>query len=285
MKILIIQEKGRHKKNWMFRESLSIQRALTNLNIESTVWGLNYDNFSTSFWQLEKEHDVILLIENYPQTDWLPDLSKSNKLKVFWAIDSHVVLNEHIELCKKFKIDIVLNAVYGHEKFFNMFKTEYFPNAYCDELIKPLEIEKIYDVGFCGNINNRGGWLNEIKKYYNLKLDEFVIGEDMVKSINSYKIHFNRNIADDLNYRTFETLGCKTFILTNETPGLSNLFDIEKNIITYSNEWDLLDKISYYLKNPDERNKIATEGNNHVIKNHTYLKRMEQLMEILKKEI
>ena len=55
MKILIIQEKGRHEKNWMFRESLSIQRALTKLNIESTVWGLNYDNFSTPFWEIEKK--------------------------------------------------------------------------------------------------------------------------------------------------------------------------------------------------------------------------------------
>lgn len=285
MKILIIQEKGRHEKNWMFRESLCMQRAFTKLNIESTVWGLNYENYSTSFWELEKEHDVILLMENYPQTEWLPDLSKSNKLKLFWSIDSHVVLNEHIQLCKKFKIDIVLNAVYGHDKFFNMFKTEYLPNAYCDELIKPLNTEKIYEIGFCGNINNRGGWINEIKKYHNLKLDEFVIGKDMVESINSYKIHFNRNIADDVNYRTFETLGCNTFILTNETPGLSNLFEIGKSIITYSNEWDLLDKISYYLKNESEREQIAKNGYNHVLMNHTYTIRMKYLINIIKQYI
>lgn len=283
MKILVIQEKGRHEKNWMYRESLSIQRAFKKLNVECTVWGLNYDNFKTSFWDLEKTHDVILLIENYPQTDWLPDLSKSNKLKLFWSIDSHVVLNEHIELCKKFKIDVVLNAVYGHEKYFNRFNPIYFPNAYCDEMIKPLKIEKIHDVGFCGNINNRGNWLNEIKKHFNLKIDEFVIGDDMVKSINSYKIHFNRNIADDLNYRTFETLGCDTFLLTNETAGLSSIFEVGKNIITYSNEWDLFDKISYYLKNDTERKKISELGYKHVLNNHTYYKRMNYFIEIVRK--
>ena len=152
-------------------------------------------------------------------------------------------------------------------------------------LIKPLELEKIHDIGFCGNINNRGGWLNEIKKYYNLKLDEFVIGEDMVRAINCYKIHFNRNIADDLNYRTFETLGCKTFILTNETPGLSDLFDVGKNIVTYSNEWDLLDKINYYLKNSNERNTITESGYKHVLENHTYFKRMGSLIKIINKYI
>ena len=148
-----------------------------------------------------------------------------------------------------------------------------------------MELEKIHDIGFCGNINNRGGWLNEIKKYYNLKLDEFVIGEDMVRAINSYKIHFNRNISDDLNYRTFETLGCKTFILTNETPGLSDLFDVGKNIVTYSNEWDLLDKINYYLKNSNERNAITESGYKHVLENHTYFKRMESLIKIINKYI
>ena len=285
MKILIIQEKGRHEKNWMFRESLNIQRSLTKLGYESTVWGLNYDTYKTSFEEMEKTHDVILLIENYPQTDWLPDLSKSNKLKVFWSIDSHVVLNEHIEMCNKHKIDIVLNAVYGHEKHFTNQKTFYFPNAYPDDLIYPLNIEKVNDVGFCGNINNRGEWINLINYNYKLKVDEFVIGNDMVEAINKYKIHFNRNISDDLNYRTFETLGCQTFLLTNHTPGLDELFEVGKHLITYDGADDLIQKINYYLNNETERNEIAKNGYEHVVNNHTYFKRMRQFIEIIKKEI
>lgn len=285
MKILIIQEKGRHEKNWMFRESLNIQRSLTKLGYESTVWGLNYDTYKTSFEEMEKEHDVIFLIENYPNNDWVPDLSKSNKLKVFWSIDSHVVLESHVEMCNKHKIDIVLNAVHGHEKHFTNQKTFYFPNAYPDDLIYPLNIEKVNDVGFCGNINNRGEWLDLINYNYKLKVDEFVIGHDMVESINKYKIHFNRNISDDLNYRTFETLGCQTFLLTNHTPGLDELFEIGKHLITYDSADDLIQKINYYLNNETERNKIAKNGYEHVINNHTYLKRMEQFIKIIKKEI
>ena len=285
MKILIIQEKGRHEKNWMFRESLNIQRALTKLGYESTVWGLNYETYNTSFEEMEKSHDVIFLMENYPLNEWLPDLSKSNKLKVFWSIDSHVTLKEHIDMCNKYKIDVVLNAVYGHDKYFTNQKTYYVPNAYPDDLIFPLDIDKIYDVGFCGNINNRGTWLNEINKHHNLKLDEFVIGNDMVESINKYKIHFNRNIFDDLNYRTFETLGCQTFLLTNKTPGLEDLFEIGKHLVTYENEWDLLDKISYYLKNERERITISKQGYDHVIKHHTYVERVKQIIGIIKKEI
>ena len=285
MKILIIQEKGRHEKNWMFRESLNIQRALTKLGYESTVWGLNYDTYNIPFEEIEKEHDVIFLIENYPVLSWLPDLSKSNKLKFFWSIDSHVALYDHIEMCKKNKIDVVLNSVYGHEKYFSDQKTFYFPNAYPDDLIKPLNIEKIYDIGFCGNINNRGKWLSLINNNFKLKVDEFVIGNDMVESINKYKIHFNRNISDDLNYRTFETLGCQTFLLTNETPGLSELFEIGKHLVTYHSEGDLFEKIKYYLNNEEERNLIAKNGYYHVIENHTYLQRMKYFISLINKII
>ena len=45
----------------------------------------------------------------------------------------------------------------------------------------------------------------------------------MVKAINSYKIHFNRNHSKDINYRTFETLGCQTVLVTNNTDRLKDL--------------------------------------------------------------
>jgi len=285
LKILIIQEKGRHEKNWKFRESLNIQRSLTKLGVESTVWGLGYENFNISFDVIEKEHDVIFLIENYPYNGWVPDLSESKKLKVFWSIDSHVALYDHMNMCDKNKIDIVLNSVYGHDRFFTNQKTYYFPNAYPDDLICPLNIEKVHDVGFCGNINNRGSWMDEIKNKFNLKIDEFVIGNDMVESINKYKIHFNRNISDDLNYRTFETLGCKTFLLTNETPGLSELFDIGNHLVTYDSVSDLFEKIDYYLNNEYDRMVISQSGYDHVVKNHTFYERMKYFINIINENI
>jgi spore maturation protein CgeB len=152
-------------------------------------------------------------------------------------------------------------------------------------LFRSVDTQKNYDVGFCGNINNRGEWINEINKNFNFKLDEFVIGRDMVNSINSYKIHFNRNILDDLNYRTFETLGCKTFLITNETPGLRDLFEIDKHLVTYDSIHDLFEKINYYLNNPIERVKIESNGYDHVLQNHTYKKRMEYFVNEINKLI
>lgn len=278
MKILIIQQKGLHEKNWQFRESLNYKKAFIKLGIEAEVWGQFYDNFSIPFDFISKEYDVIFLIENY-DNGWLPDISNFKGLKLFLSVDSHCIAHHHVITCIKNKIDIVLNAIESHSKFFNKFKTFYIPNAYPDDLIdfKP-NINKIYDVGFCGNYVNRADWINSIP---NIKKDIFVIGEDMVNAINSYKIHFNRNMADDINSRTFETLGCKTFLLTNETENLSKLFKIGEHLDTYTTKENLLDKIKYYLNNDDLRNKIAENGYNFAKQNHTYLNRADNIIKII----
>lgn len=283
LKILIIQEAGRHEKNFNFRESLNLHRAFkTYQNINTEVWGLNYSNFNEDFTKFENWCDVILILENYTSS-WFPvdTIKSSKKLKIFWSIDSHCVPNQHQNLVKDLGVDVVLHSVYGHEKLFPNTKNFWFPNAYPDDLISPIEnIDKIYDIGFCGNINNRHSYLNLIEQNFKLKKDIFVIGDDMVKSINQYKIHFNRNISDDINYRTFETLGCKTFLITNETSGLKHLFDIGNNIITYTDK-NFLDVIRYYLNNDDEREKITELGYNHVKNNHTYVQRAKKLIEII----
>ena len=134
MKILIIQEKGRHTKNWEYRESMSFQKAFKKIGIDSLVWGLNYPLYNISFEQVAQQCDVILLIENY-NNGWLPNLSKYKGLKLFWSIDSHVVPQNHVKTCNQNKVDIVLNSIESHKKFFPNQKCYYLPNPYAADLI------------------------------------------------------------------------------------------------------------------------------------------------------
>lgn len=281
MKIVIIQEAGRHEKNKNFRESLCLHRALSRIEgVESKVWGLNYPDFDMSFSEIEKWTDVIFLIENYT-SNWLPinEISNSKKLKIFWSIDSHYVLEQHKQLCRILNIDILLNSTESYiPKFDGLVKKSYwFPNSYPDEVIFPKNIEKTTDVGFCGNDRPEIHYLDKFK----IRKDLFVIGDDMVNAINSYKIHFNKNIADDINYRTFETTGCGTFLLTNYTPGLEKLFDIGKEIVVYNDLNDLDNKVKYYLENEEERKKIAKAGYERSKKDHTYFERSKKLIQII----
>ncbi len=285
MKIVIIQEAGRHEGNKNFRESLCLHKALSRIEeVESKVWGLNYPDFNMSFSEIEQWADVIFVIENYT-SDWLPinEISNSKKLKIFWSIDSHCVLEQHKQLCRLLNIDILLNSTESYLPNFDglVKKSYWFPNSYSCELIFPKNIEKTIDIGFCGNVLNRGHVIDSLDKY-DIKKDIFVIGDDMVDVINSYKIHLNCNISNDINYRTFETTGCGTFLLTNYTPGLEKLFDIGKEIVVYNDLNDLDNKVKYYLENEEEREKIAKAGYERSKKDHTYFERTKNLIDIIK---
>lgn len=287
MKILLIGEKVRCKENWEFSIELNLKKAFDLLGIKSCVWGLGYDNYNIPFSEVSKDYNIIFLLVNYDESGWVPDLSAVKKLKIFWSIDSHCILDKHVQICENQKIDILLNSMYRYLKYFKKpgKRCYWFPNAYASNLIQPLGIEKQYDLGFCGNYCNRKGWLDSLSKKFQMKTDILVRGDNMVRAINLYKIHWNRNIADDINSRTFETLGCGTFLITNETDRLRDLFSVGKHLVTYRTFDDCCDKVNYFLRHDEKRELIAREGYLHALRNHTLLNRAQQLIEIIGKRL
>jgi len=282
MKILIIQENGRHLENREFRECFNLQRALLRKNIDTIVWGLGHDNFNTPFQQIIKDIDVIILLENYESNGWLPDLSNINKLKIFWSIDSHMVLMNHITTVVKNKIDIVLNAIESHQNYFKTSKTFYFPNAYPSDLISPIDgVDKNIFLGFCGSLLNRSEILDKLENNFGLKKDIWKLGNEMVKTINGYQIHFNKTLSNDINYRIFETMGCNTLMLTNSTENINTFFNDMENIVIYNNETELFEKLNVLSSDNDLVKKISNSGYELVKNNHTYDNRADVLLKII----
>jgi len=282
MKILIIQENGRHPENKEFRECFNLQRALLRKNIDTIVWGLGHINFNTPFQQIIKDIDVIILLENYESNGWLPDLSNINKLKIFWSIDSHMVLMNHITTVVKNKIDIVLNAIESHQNYFKTSKTFYFPNAYPSDLISPIDgVDKNIFLGFCGSLLNRSEILDKLENNFGLKKDIWKLGNEMVKTINGYKIHFNKTLSNDINYRIFETMGCNTLILTNSTENINTFFNDMENIVIYNDETELFEKLNVLSSDNDLVKKISNSGYELVKNNHTYDNRTDVLLKLI----
>jgi hypothetical protein len=288
--ILMVQERGRHAANWQFRESENFRRAFTKLGVKSEVWGLGQPTFSIPFEEIVKDYDVVFVMENYDQQGWLPDFSKINKLKVFWSIDSHCALGQHVYFSKISKFDIHLNSTEGYIKHFarHSSKCLWFPNAYPDDLIdhKP-EVQKIHNLGFCGSmISDRVQWLDTINKHMPVHRDVFVIGDAMVNALNSYKIGLNKTLSDDINYRIFETIGAGTLLLTNTVPTLDLLLEDGKHMLIWHSIDDLIEKARYYLAHPEEAKKLSDAGYEHVRVQHTYFQRAKQFLEnILKDKI
>jgi spore maturation protein CgeB len=84
-----------------------------------------------------------------------------------------------------------------------------------------------------------------------------------------------------VNARTFEAAGIGAFQLVDWRPGLRQLFEDGKEIVSFSDIEDLRRKIDYYLTHEEERCTIAHAGKVRAHRDHTYSKRLLLLLATL----
>jgi hypothetical protein len=277
MKILIIQENGRHEKNRNFRECFCMQRSLVKMNHHVDVWGLGHENYETTpDWN---SYDLILNFENYEGKPWIPDLSKTTRpKKMLWSIDAHCVgLPRFLKTFRDGKYNLILQST---EDFVEE-NSVWFPNCYDHTLIKPAAPKSVF-LGFCGSMLNRKTILDLLTSKYELQQDIWKLGDDMVNVVSSYRIHFNKNLSNDINYRSFETIGCETLLLTNYNPQYNKLGFIDgQNCLMYKNVEELCEKLDFCRENPDDLDRISKTGF-ELSKLHTYDERAKKLISIFK---
>lgn len=114
---------------------------------------------------------------------------------------------------------------------------------------------------------------------------------EYVKVFNSTDINLNLHssserdgvdpFGDFINPRTFELASAGAFQLVDDRQLLSEMFDVGKEIITFSSGPDLKDKIRYYLNNKEERLAIAQKSRARVLKEHTYAHRIKEMLSIV----
>jgi hypothetical protein len=275
VKVLIIQENGRHEENRHFRECLCMQRSLQKLGHQADVWGLGHDNYAeTPSWN---SYDIILNFENYDTRGWIPDLSCAIKPKKFlWSIDAHCRgMKPFLDTFRTGGYDLILQAT---EDFVDE-NSVWFPNCYDQTLIKP-SFPKTSFLGFCGSLLNREQLLNFLSAKYGLKKDIWRLGSDMVQAVSSYRIHFNINLANDINYRSFETIGCETLLLTNYNPQYEKLGFIDgENCLMYRDVNDLCHKIEACQIDSEMVASISKAGY-ELAEQHTYDRRASQLVSL-----
>jgi spore maturation protein CgeB len=154
---------------------------------------------------------------------------------------------------------------------------------------KPLSLEKKYDVTFIGapkqdrydficylrkngiNVNVFGwGW----EKYNDLKdiCGGVLSSEELVKTVNQSRINlsFSKNARGEshIKGRIFEMSACKSFLLIESFMGYYDFFKKEKEIVMFKDKEELLEKIKYYLKHEEEREKIAENAYKRILREY-----------------
>jgi spore maturation protein CgeB len=143
-----------------------------------------------------------------------------------------------------------------------------------------LEIFDAYDLKIWGN--NYPRWLDSpLRAHYP---GIFVARDEKAKAFNAAKIVLNTMHYGEIggvNKRLFEVTGCGGFLITDWRPVLPELFEPEREVVTFRSRQELKEKVDYYLAHPEERQEIADRGYARAHGEHTYEKRLGRMLEIV----
>jgi hypothetical protein len=117
-----------------------------------------------------------------------------------------------------------------------------------------------------GLICNKNGWY----------------GIEHTKFLNSGKMVIQHSKWGEITRRIFEGMACGKLVMADRLAKnvcLDELFTDGEDIILYDDLQDCAEKIVYYNENDVERNRIANNGRNKVLKHHTQTQRVDLIIE------
>jgi spore maturation protein CgeB len=116
-----------------------------------------------------------------------------------------------------------------------------------------------------------------------------VWGLDMYRALARSRVTLNRhiNVAENFanNMRLFEATGVGTLLITDQKDNLHELFEIGKEVVAYNSQKEAVELIRHYLAHPDEAEAIAKAGQARTLREHTYERRMHELVPILERHL
>ena len=230
------------------------------------------------------EHDIWREISNELPTKTIIGLGDDHwryeETRPIWELFNIVVTTDEKGYEKRKK-----------ERFNNIFLSQWACNHF---MYKNLNLPKIYDVTFVGQpYGKRAEFIKNLKQQ---RIDVTIFGRgwknanivssqsEFIRIYNQSKICLNMQYASvgssmQLKAKDFLAPGCGSLLLTNDTKQIAKYFIPDKEIITYTDATDAAEKIRYYLKNEDEREKIAKRGYKRVMEEHTYEKRFLEIFD------
>ena len=134
------------------------------------------------------------------------------------------------------------------------------------------------------------GWLK--RNLFNTRLinaikGNSIYGDTLVKSYIGAKIVLNINAwftekTYGINQRVFDIPACGAFLLTDYMEELDSFFKPGKEIETYKDIEELIDKLRFYIKNDNHRERIARAGYERSQKLQTWITQANKMMQLLK---
>ena len=112
----------------------------------------------------------------------------------------------------------------------------------------------------------------------------YVAEESKAKAFRAAKIVVNTihyTEIEGVNCTCFEAAACGAFQIADWRPALAELFEVDREIVTYRSRGDLKERVDYYLAHPAERQQIAARAEARAHREHTYAHRLNKMFEIM----
>ncbi len=141
-----------------------------------------------------------------------------------------------------------------------------------------IELSKYYDVNVYSNSN-----VSDLVRVRALGSVDY--WSEMPKVFHMSKINLNftiPNIKSGIPLRIWDVLGAGGFLLTNYQAELPLFFKEGEDLVCFDGIEDMREKAGYYLKHEEERKQIAENGYRKVKEYHSYVNRIQTMLEILR---
>ena len=201
----------------------------------------------------------------------------------WWAVDTH----RDYERClhKSAGVDFVFAAQRdGAErlKADGVDSAAWLPLA-CDPRLHARQgLKERYDVAFVGPLPP--GPRAELVETIRARWPKAFVGQrhfdESARVYSQSRVVFNRSLKNDVNMRVFEALASGSLLVTNdlEENGLNELFVPGVHLATYREPDELIATIERYLADDAERRLVGARGRQEALANHTYRRRMEDVL-------
>ncbi len=103
---------------------------------------------------------------------------------------------------------------------------------------------------------------------------------------NACRINFNATslqMREAVNQRVFDVPACGAFLLTDHQGAIEELFEVGEEVITYRERGEIPELVRFYLRNRGQREAVAGRGRERVLGEHTYRRRIERMIQVMRK--
>lgn len=232
---------------------------------------------------VEDHPDLFLWVES--TGGFFPDNLKALPCpRVCYLIDSHLNLQNHLQIAAEFDYVFIAQRAYLEQIRMVNPQSHWLPLACDPDVHGRIPGVKHHEIGFVGKVipgSRREALLSKLKSCIPLYV-EVCFWDDMARVLSESRIVFNEAVNHDLNMRFFEVLASGSLLLADmaKGSGQDELFAEGEDYALYHDP-NLVEVARFYLDNERISERIAARGRQLVLNAHTYLHRVEDLLNVV----